>query len=143
MDIRVLGQRVEDAWNAKDQEKFLTFYDPETTIVAPGFAAKGLQGVRDFWALWHGAFPDNRITSRTIVADCSTIAEAATFQGTNTGPLMGAGGTELPPTGQQVSTQYAAFTTVESGKIVSTAFFFDQMQLLDQLGLLFASRRTG
>lgn len=143
MDIRELVQQVQDAWNAKDQETFLTFYDPEIEIVAPGFSGKGLQGVRDFWALWNEAFPDNRTATRTSVVEGSTMAQSATFQGTHTGPLMSADGTDIPPTGRQLNTMYAAFTTVSDDRIVRTSFFFDQMELLDQLGLLPAPGAAG
>jgi predicted ester cyclase len=136
MDARELEQRIEDAWNAKDQETFMAFHDSEHEVVAPGFTGKGVQGLRDFWALWNGAFPDNRISSQTIVVEGDTIAQSSTFQGTQTGPMIGADGTEIPPTGRQVSLGYASFTTVRSERAVRTHFYYDQLEMLGQLGLL-------
>jgi predicted ester cyclase len=135
VDARELAQRAEDAWNAKDQETFLSYYDPEHEVVAPGFTGKGVQGLRDFWALWNGAFPDNRISSQTVVVEGETVAQASTFQGTQTGPLFTADGTEIPPTGRQVSVGYASFTTVRGARAVRTQFYFDQLDILEQLGL--------
>jgi predicted ester cyclase len=135
MDPRELEQRIEDAWNAKDQEAFLSFHDPEHEVVAPGFTGKGMQGMREFWALWNGAFPDNRISTQMSVVEGETIAQASTFQGTHTGPLPGAAGTELPPTGRQVSAPYATFATVRGDRVVRTLFYFDQVDLLEQLGV--------
>jgi predicted ester cyclase len=99
VDARELEQRIEDAWNAKDQETFLSYYDPEHEVVAPGFSGKGVQGLRDFWTLWNGAFPDSRVSSRTTVVEGETIAQASTFQGTHTGPLLTAEGAEIPRPG--------------------------------------------
>jgi predicted ester cyclase len=135
VEARELVQRIDDAWNARDQETFLSYYDPEHEVTAPGFTGKGVQGLRDFWAMWNGAFPDNRISTQTTVLEGETIAQASTFQGTQTGPLQTADGTQIPPTGRQVSAAYAAFTTVRDGRALKTVFYFDQMDILEQLGV--------
>ena len=136
MDIRELVERTQDAWNGRDEEAFVAFYSEDHEVVAPGFTGKGQQGVRDFWALWNGAFPDNRIGYRTLVVDGQRFAETSTFQGTHTGDLLGPDGRAVPPTGRSVTSSYALFGTVENGVLTRSEFFYDQMDLMGQLGLL-------
>jgi uncharacterized protein (TIGR02246 family) len=135
VDIRELEQRIEDAWNAKDLERFLSFYDPEHELIAPGFTGKGVQGMREAWNLWNAAFPDNRITTRTTVVEGSTIATESTFQGTHTGTLVGPEGAHMEPTGRSLTLHYATFETARNDRMVRTVFFYDQLEMLDQLGL--------
>lgn len=136
MDIRELSERGQDAWNARDEEGFVALYTADHEVVAPGFTGKGHQGVRDFWALWNGAFPDNRIAYRTLLVDGTQAAQLATFQGTHTGPLMAPDGSAIPPTGRAVTTTYTLFSTMQDDKVARSEFVFDQMDLLGQLGLL-------
>lgn len=136
MDIHEISDKAQDAWNAKDLDGFLAFYTEQHEVTAPGFTAKGHQGVRDFWGLWQGAFPDNHIAYRTLVVDGTTAAQIATFTGTHTGPLMQPDGTSIPPTGRTMTTTYTLFSLFEGEQVARSEFVFDQLDMLGQLGLL-------
>jgi steroid delta-isomerase-like uncharacterized protein len=135
MDPKGLVQRAADVWNARNREDFLSVYSEDCEVSAPGFSGKGHQGVRDFWATWQNAFPDNQVVINLLVAEGSTVAEESTFQGTNTGPLFGPDGGEIPPTGRSAAVDFAAVNTVSGELIMRTRFYFDQLDLLTQLGL--------
>jgi ketosteroid isomerase-like protein len=45
-------------------------------------------------------------------------------------------GQEVPPTGKQIRVRAADVATVRDGRIVRHDFYFDQLAILDQLGLL-------
>jgi predicted ester cyclase len=136
MDARAIADKGQDCWNARDEEGFIALYSEKAEIVAPGFTGKGPEGLREFWALWNGAFPDNHISNRTEVAEGATAAQISTFQGTHTGPLMTADGRTIPPTGRHVVVPYVLFLTVRGGRAVRAEFMFDQLDLLGQIGLL-------
>ena len=55
--------------------------------------------------------------------------------GTNTGPLPLPDGTLLPATGRSVRVRGCDIATVADGVIVRHHFYYDQMELLAQLGL--------
>jgi predicted ester cyclase len=105
-------------------------------VVAPGFTGKGRQGVRDFWALWNGAFPDNQVTVRTLEGSAGRAATESTFQGTHSGPLPAPDATTIPATGRPVAIAFASFCTVRDDLISGSTFYFDQLDMLGQLGLL-------
>jgi predicted ester cyclase len=59
------------------------------------------------------------------------------FTGTNTGDIPGPGGESIPATGKQVRVRECDVVTVDDyGLIREHRFYFDQMELLGQLGLL-------
>jgi predicted ester cyclase len=135
VNIKDLAQQIDDAWNARDQETFLSYHDPEHEAVAPGFTGKGEQGLREFWALWNDAFPDNRVTTQIMVAEGDTVAQASMFQGTHAGPLANPDGEAIPPTGRPVSVPFSSFTTMRNERALRTMFQFDRLELLQQLGI--------
>ena len=55
--------------------------------------------------------------------------------GTNTGPLSLPDGSTVPATGKAVRVRGCDIATVADGMIVRHHFYFDQMELLTQLGL--------
>src|SRR5439155_16086368 len=55
------------------------------------------------------------------------------WEGTQTGPLAGPGGT-IPPSGKRQVTRAAFIATVEQGRIKDACQYFDMMTLLQQLG---------
>jgi hypothetical protein len=56
--------------------------------------------------------------------------------GSNTGPLPGPSGGSIPATGRQVRVRSCDVVTVKGGLITQHRFYYDQMEFLDQLGLL-------
>ncbi|WP_426939533.1 ester cyclase [Pseudarthrobacter sp. S3] len=56
--------------------------------------------------------------------------------GTNTGPLPLPSGESLPATGKSIRVRSCDVAHVEAGLIKQHAFYFDQMELMAQLGLL-------
>ncbi|TQJ58089.1 SnoaL-like polyketide cyclase [Arthrobacter sp. SLBN-83] len=63
-------------------------------------------------------------------------ALAGFVAGTNTGQLGLPTGGILPPTGKQVRVRSCDVARVEAGVITTHHAYFDQMELLGQLGLL-------
>ena len=136
MDAKELVQRGTDAWNSRDQEAFFATYADDCEVSAPGFTGKGRQGLTEFWATWNGAFPDNQVIVRVLFAEGDRVAEESVFEGTNDGPLPNPDGSQIPATGRRVSEPFSGIHAVRDGRIASTHFYFDQVDLLTQLGLM-------
>ena len=67
-------------------------------------------------------------------ADCAI--DEGEVVGTHTKPLEMPDGQAIPPTGRQVRMRAADVATVRDGRIVRHDFYFDQLDMLVQLGLL-------
>jgi steroid delta-isomerase-like uncharacterized protein len=124
-------------WNERDKDGYLALYTDDCEIVAPGFTGRGHEALSQFWDVQMTALPDNRITVlRTAVGDGGAlVAEESAIEGTNTGPLVGADGSELPPTGQHVSAPFAMVHEVRDGKLAASRLYYDQLEFLAQLGV--------
>lgn len=64
-----------------------------------------------------------------------TSIDEGWFTGTNTGPLPLPDGSIIPATGRPVRVRGCDIATVAGGLIVRHHFYYDQMELLTQLGL--------
>jgi ketosteroid isomerase-like protein len=136
MDALQLIEQTTTTWNNRDRDGYFACYAEDCEITAPGFVGKGHQGVAEFWTAYMDAFPDNRIVLTTTVGGQSdTAVEEGHLEGTHTGPLTGADGTTIGPTGNHVSSPFVGLHTERDGKISSTRFYFDQLDFLGQLGM--------
>jgi predicted ester cyclase/heme-degrading monooxygenase HmoA len=135
-DTRSLIEREVELWNARDREGWMSCHDLlRLDFEAPGgMRLTGREAAESMWSTWHGAFPDNRIETTAIHADDRGGVHEARFTGTHTGILRGPAG-ELGPTGRSIDGRCCGVYEFEEGKISSFHLFFDQVDLLTQLGI--------
>ena len=135
-DTRSLIERNIELWNARDRDGWLAAADlHRLEIEAPGgLRLLGRDAADTIWAVWNEAFPDNRLGITTIHADDRGGVHQGRFTGTHTGTLRGPAG-EIAPTNRTVDAPFCGVYEFDEGKITSFHLFFDQMELLTQLGL--------
>jgi steroid delta-isomerase-like uncharacterized protein len=135
MDARQTFDRLTAAVNTHDAEAAARCYGADAVMVSPEGEVKG----RDQIAAWHRqyveAFPDLRITSRNKFGSGDEVADEWSLTGTNTGPLAMPDGTSIPATGKSVSLRGCDAATVKDGQIVNHRLYYDQLEMLTQLGL--------
>ena len=84
---------------------------------------------------WKTAFPDAQGTITKELASGDTAVLEITWDGTQTGPLDGPGGT-IPATGKKVRLEAVQVVTVAGGKVTETRHYFDLLGMLQQLGVV-------
>ncbi|RLT35234.1 MAG: ester cyclase [Chloroflexi bacterium] len=120
-----------DAWNRQDLDEYCTIYHPDAVL--HGFApvpldvAAVLEGYRAFFA----GFPDIRFDLLDSVSDGETVAMRVRLQGTHTGTFQG-----IPATGRPIGVEAITIMRVREGKIIERWNQFDQMSLMQQLGVI-------
>jgi len=84
---------------------------------------------------WFAAFPDAHVEVQAVHIVDNVAIEEGTFTGTQDGVLRGPMG-DIPPTGRWVKVDYIQVLRFRDGKHVSFNLMFDQLTMLEQLGLL-------
>jgi predicted ester cyclase/heme-degrading monooxygenase HmoA len=135
-DTHSLIERETELWNAGDREGWMGCQDlHRLDFEAPGgLHLTGREAAESVWSTWHEAFPDNRIETTAIHADDRGGVLEGRFTGTHTGVLRGPAG-DLAPTGRHIDGRYSGVYEFEDGKISSFHLFFDQVDLMTQLGI--------
>jgi ketosteroid isomerase-like protein len=133
---RELMDRATEALLTGDLDTLRELYDPDVEVTTPDLGR--LRGVEAFID-WNRSFVDSfteRDFRRDRVLETDEYAiDQGEFIGTNTQPLEMPDGTSVPPTGKQVRIRSIDIATIADGKVVRHDFYFDQLELLTQLGL--------
>ena len=82
---------------------------------------------------WKQALPDGKGVIKTAFASGNSVAIELTWTGTQSGPLVGPGGT-IPPSGKSISLPGAQLITFQGDKIKELHQYFDLTTLLQQIG---------
>lgn len=125
-----------ESWNAHDKRAWTADIADDCELKAPGgVSGKGRDLRETFYSMWTDGFPDNRIKPVVIAEDGENGVLEAVFEGTHTGTLNAPSG-PIPATRKRVSVPFVSTTKVRNAKFTSLHLYFDQVELLTQLGLM-------
>lgn len=80
---------------------------------------------------------------RTVFGAADEGVHLAVFEGTHTGTLRGADGSEIPPTNRCAAVPFVGADNPRGECVASFHLYFDQVDLLTQLGLMPAPAAPG
>jgi predicted ester cyclase len=132
-DPKRVVERHVAAFNAKDADAEPWTEDAE--FVAPNASMRGRAEVVGFFGVFWEAFPDLRIEISRVLAEGSAVAAEGRLLGTHTGVLRTPAG-DVAPTGRHVDVRWMSGYEVRDDLLVSERLYFDQAELLGQLGLM-------
>lgn len=130
------------AWNAHDKAGWTGDIADDCEVRGPGVSGSGRE-LRDmFFSMWTDGFPDNRIKPSVIAGDGEDGLLEAVFEGTHTGSLNTPTG-PIAATHRRVSIPFVATSKIGGGRFQSFHLYFDQVELMTQLGLMPAPATAG
>lgn len=127
---KALARRVLEAIGANDQARLKELLAPDFVAHQPGGPQNGQAFVQHL-SSFRLAFSDSEFTVEEQIAEGDRIATRATWQAIHSGDFQG-----LPPTGKQIAISAIFFGRIREGKFVESRSLFDQMSLMQQLGLI-------
>jgi steroid delta-isomerase-like uncharacterized protein len=92
---------------------------------------RGLQAAKRAASDYRQAFPDLRVTVEDLIAEGDRVAARLRFRGTHLGELDG-----IAPTGRRVDCTGIVVSRIEEGKIAEDWANFDDLGMMQQLGLI-------
>jgi steroid delta-isomerase-like uncharacterized protein len=92
---------------------------------------RGLQAAKRAASDYRQAFPDLRVTVEDLIAEGDRVAAHLRFRGTHLGELDG-----IAPTGRRVDCTGIVVSRIEEGKIAEDWANFDDLGMMQQLGLI-------
>ena len=99
--------------------------------IVPEALPPGIEGTKAYLNAFLHAFPDVEMTIERQVAEGDTVVTVWRANGTHTAELMG-----IPPTGKEAEVTGVDVQRFEDGKIVETWGNFDEMGLMQQIGVV-------
>ncbi len=138
-DLKDFSARGNAAFNAHDVNALAALDDVNVVLSVPSpigrSELRGREAGKQYNQSWFTAFPDAKtiITNQVITGDY--IVQEGIFQGTNSGTWKSEAA-EMPATGKSLKGHYCLVNKVINDQIVSSALYFDQVELMTQLGLM-------
>jgi predicted ester cyclase len=140
MDVKVVGNRVEivrsfiETWNKHDVNATMGYLDPNAAFQSPLFRVQGVQARTEVNEGFMTSMPDFRYKLIRITGDSELVAAELLGAGTSTGPAKVPGRDPIPPTGRHVEFAMAGFFRLTAeGKIVEERYYYDRLDLMQQL----------
>ena len=131
-DNKAIVRRAYDAINQNDLDALdemvdsvITDHDP-----APG-QGPVLEGVKQYFSSLHTAFPDVHMDVEDMIAEGEKVVARVSVSGTHQGEFLG-----IAPTGNQVAIKGIDILRIVDGKVVEHWGKFDDLGMLQQLGVV-------
>lgn len=108
-----------------------------TALLAPDFAAYHAgspltrEGLLQSIGMFSAAASDRDFTVEDQIAEGDKVMTRCIWRGIHSGDLQG-----LPPTGRQIAIGAFFVQRIRDGKIVEQWFLFDQLSMMQQLGIV-------
>ena len=135
-DARETGRRFIDAFNAHDEERIRELNGENSVFEAPGdVRVEGRDAATEYAMAWLRAFPDARLEVRNELVAGEWVVQEFTFTGSHEGTLMSPAGA-IPATHKTLNGRGVQIFRVEGETVAETRLYFDQVQVMTQLGLM-------
>ena len=135
-EARDTAARFVEAFNAHDQSAIRALTGHNARLQGPGgVRLEGRDAVTGHAMAWINGFLDATMTIRNELVCDSWVVQEFTFEGTHSAPLAGPQGT-IPATGRRVAGECVQIVRYEEGQAVDVRLYYDQVDLLTQLGLM-------
>lgn len=136
-EARRVMDRATEAIISSNWEAVAACYSPDAVGVTPDQGeVKGQESIVGYLRPFTDALSDLRWEPLYTHECGNTAVDEGFIVGTHTGPLAGPDGETIAPTGKTLRLRECDVATVENGVITSHRFYFDQTELLAQLGLM-------
>jgi predicted ester cyclase len=135
-DARHVGARFVEAFNAHDESRIRELNADDGVLEAPGeVRLEGREAATQYAMAWLRAFPDARVTVHNELQAGDWVVQEFTFEGTHGETLTTPTG-DVPATNRRLKGRAVQLLRVEGETITDTRLYFDQVQVLTQLGLM-------
>lgn len=129
----VIRRAVKDVWNGGNFSAVndLVSSDVILHLPKPGKEIYGPEGVSQFYATLHAAFPDIHFTIEDQIAAGDKVVTRWTCRGMHKGEFQG-----ISPTGNPITMTGIDMDRIANGKVVECWLVMDELGMLQQLGAI-------
>lgn len=128
---KALAQRSWELVGQRNPDLLEVVYAADVVWHEPDQDVQGLEEAKQFFSTYLTAFPDFNATVEDVLAEGDKAATRWTIRGTHQGEIEEFG----PPTGRQIALEGITVHRIEGGKIVEEWERYDNLSVMQQLGL--------
>jgi len=126
--------RLRKSFNRHDLDGLAGCFAQRAVLVAPDGVGQDRDEIASYYGLFMEAFPDSMCTPQAVTTSGDTVVAEYTLTGTHKGPYLVPGGEMVDPTGRPITVRACSVSIVEDGHIASHRIFYDQLEVITQIG---------
>jgi predicted ester cyclase len=130
-----VGAEFVAAFNAHDDGRMRELSAADAVFEGPGVQIEGRDATVGYAMAWINAFDDAKLEVHNELVAGDWVIHEFVFAGTHTGTLQSPAG-DIPATNRQLRGRGAQILHIEEGVVVDTRLYFDQVDVMTQLGLM-------
>ncbi len=135
-DTQAVASAFVDAFNAHDEARIRELNAEHAVFEGPGdVKLEGREATTAYAMSWLNAFGDARVTLHNEFVAGDWVVQEFVFSGTHTGTLQSPAG-DIPATNRQLRGRGVQILRIEGDAVADTRLYFDQVDVLTQLGLM-------
>ncbi len=135
-DARQVAARFVEAFNAHDEGRIRELNGEGAVFEAPGDVhIEGREPTTQYAMAWLRAFPDAQLTIKNELVDGDWVTQEFTFEGMHEDTLSSPMG-DIPATHRRLIGRGVQVFRVEGDTVADTHLYFDQVEVMTQLGLM-------
>src|SRR3990172_10163106 len=128
----IVRRLMEEVWNKENLAITDELFATSFVSYLPGSPDPlNREGYKQVLTMFRTAFPDMRLTIEDQVSEGDKVVTRWTVRGTHRGDFQG-----IPPTQKQVTVTGMTIDCIVLGKIVENRIEFDQLGMMQQLGVV-------
>jgi steroid delta-isomerase-like uncharacterized protein len=128
---KALARRAWEIVSSGNPDLLEEVYAPDLVWHEPDQDIRGIEEGKQYVSDALRAFPDAQVSVEDMIAEGDKVVSRYTIRGTHQGETEEFG----PPTGEQIELEGITIHRIEDGKIVEEWERYDNLSLLQQLGL--------
>ncbi|GAA2080198.1 ester cyclase [Actinomadura alba] len=126
--------RLRKTFNRHDLDGLATSFHQRAVLVAPDGVGQDRDEIASYYGVFMEAFPDSMCTPKAVTTSGDTVVAEYTLTGTHKGLYLAPGGELVEPTGRPITVRACSVSIVEDGVIVNHRIFYDQLEVISQIG---------
>jgi steroid delta-isomerase-like uncharacterized protein len=126
-----LARRSWELVSQRNPDAIEEVYTADSILHEPDQDLQGVEEAKQYLSMYVSAFPDLNVTVEDVIAEGDQVVTRWTLRGTHQGEVEEFG----PPTGEQIELEGITIHLVEGGKIVEEWERYDNLSVMQQLGL--------
>jgi len=132
----LIRRSYEEVWHQGNLDIIDEIFVADFISHEPAGEIRGVEGLKQFATMFLAAFPDVQITTEDQIAEGDKVVTRWTITGTHKGEFMG-----IPPTGVKATWTGISIGRAADDKAVEVWFNWDNLGMLQQLGVIPAEER--
>jgi predicted ester cyclase len=130
-----VGAQFVHAFNAHDEPRMRELSAENAVFEGPGVRVEGRDATVGYAMGWINAFQDAKLDVHNELVAGEWVVQEFTFVGMHTGTLQSPAG-DIPPTNRLLRGRGTQILRIEDGVVTDTRLYFDQVDVMTQLGLM-------